>query len=158
MSTDYIRAMEVYNRNNNTTTVTAHRNPTREELIAEAREAFSNPYKEHLYDVKRVKDTNGTTMSISGRRRIVKPMKLEDMRITNGAPVRKQYWAEQFKPQFKFIDNFKYDVLPDIKRKWAEWVGELTRYSDSAGSIWIKNEVPKETALRKLLNVLRRVK
>lgn len=153
MSTDYIRGMEVYNRNNNTTTITAHRNPTREELIAEAREAFSNPYKEHLYDVKRVKDTNGTTMSISGRRRIVQPMTLKDMRMYSGAQVQEQSWA-----QFECIDNFKYDILPDIKRKWAEWMGEFTRYSDSVGSIWVKNEVPKETALRKVLKVFRCVK
>lgn len=71
--------------------------PTREELIAEAKEVFSKPIKNNrLYDVKRIRDNTGTTIEIQGK----------ICQIERGQPT---------KNIIKRIDNLLHNIFCHIK-------------------------------------------
>ena len=59
-------AIEFYNSATGITTVKAN-SSTREELVSDAKAAFSNPSTERLRNVTRVRDNTGTTVAISGK-------------------------------------------------------------------------------------------
>ena len=67
MTNTIIRATETYNPKTGVT-ISAKRNPTREELVAEAKAVFSDPKRAvSLIQVERIKDSRtGTTVSITG--------------------------------------------------------------------------------------------
>ena len=180
-----IRVKEWRNNKTGMTTVRAYRNPTREELVAEARAAFSNHNTERLHGVLRTRDNiTGSTMTITGMNPLYNPFHINKMPTKEpfikgmnplynpfhiNKPTKepfiktvqelfemkpKKFMNEMLSP-FRLAGECIFDMG---ETKWKEWTGELTKYSDSVGSIWVKNEVPKETTLRKVLNVLRRVK
>lgn len=67
-----IRATETYDHRAGDITIKANRNPSREELVAEAKAVFSDPKRAmSLKDVERIKDSKtGTTVSLTGRPKI----------------------------------------------------------------------------------------
>ena len=161
-----IRVNEWRNNKTGMTTVRAYRNPTREELVAEARAAFSNHNTERLYDVMRSRDNiTGSTMEIIGRFKPLYNPYYKSYQVPNEKNFLKKFQEQlKMKPKefmHERLENFRNmtECISDRgKTKLAEWTGELTKYSDSIGTIYVKNKVPKETTLRKVLNAIRHVK
>lgn len=163
-TSNVIRANEWHNKKAGTTTVRAYRNPTRKELIEEAKAAFSNSNTERLHNVIRTRDNiTGTTMEITGLNRHPHEQYYMSNQVhTNKSFLKKLHELFDMKPKefmHEMLTPYK-NIAEDIsgmgRTKWAEWTGELTRYSDSVGSTLVKNKVPKETTLRKVLSVFRR--
>ena len=144
--------------------------PNRWELTEEAREAFSNPQTEVLHIIERVKNDKGDTVLLKGEK---KPLiALERIKLN---PIEE---PESFKSVLDFIfpvqgTNTSRDVLNNMKRNVktisqytntilkglsGECTGKLTRYTDSIGTVWVENRIPKETALRKVINVFKHVR